>query len=93
MALEQYLEHLSEFPQYCNHILQISHLRGTHPELVAYIESALARNSSGHLESYRGGGVPSDTLNVSTSATSENSEVKAKRCTHVTDWILLIVRT
>ncbi|XP_076942862.1 uncharacterized protein LOC143612873 [Bidens hawaiensis] len=47
-ALEKFLDRLIEWPQYCQHILQISHLRGTHPELVAFIERALARNSSGH---------------------------------------------
>ncbi|KAM7274567.1 hypothetical protein ACFE04_016433 [Oxalis oulophora] len=54
-ALEQFLDRLIEWPQYCNHILQISHLRGTHPELVAFIERALARVSSGHTESDGGG--------------------------------------
>ncbi|CAK7347840.1 unnamed protein product [Dovyalis caffra] len=49
-ALEQFVDRLIEWPQYCNHILQISHLRGTHTELVAFIERALARISSGHLE-------------------------------------------
>ncbi|CAN1248809.1 CCR4-NOT transcription complex subunit 1 [Linum perenne] len=50
-ALEQFVDRLIEWPQYCNHILQISHLRGSHSELVAFIERALARISSGHLES------------------------------------------
>ncbi|XP_011033315.1 PREDICTED: CCR4-NOT transcription complex subunit 1-like isoform X2 [Populus euphratica] len=50
-SLEQFVDRLIEWPQYCNHILQISHLRGTHAELVAFIERALARISSGHLES------------------------------------------
>ncbi|KAH8488389.1 hypothetical protein H0E87_024164 [Populus deltoides] len=49
-SLEQFVDRLIEWPQYCNHILQISHLRGTHTELVAFIERALARISSGHLE-------------------------------------------
>ncbi|KAK2650679.1 hypothetical protein Ddye_018168 [Dipteronia dyeriana] len=50
-ALEQFVDRLIEWPQYCNHILQISHLRTTHSELVAFIDRALARISSGHLES------------------------------------------
>ncbi|XP_068669588.1 uncharacterized protein [Aristolochia californica] len=50
-ALEQFVDRLVEWPQYCNHILQISHLRGTHAELVAFIERALARISSGQLDS------------------------------------------
>ncbi|XP_020538535.1 CCR4-NOT transcription complex subunit 1 isoform X2 [Jatropha curcas] len=49
-ALEQFVDRLIEWPQYCNHILQISHLRSTHAELVSFIERALARISSGHLE-------------------------------------------
>ncbi|CAI0400959.1 unnamed protein product [Linum tenue] len=53
-ALEQFVDRLIEWPQYCNHILQISHLRGAHSELVAFIERALARISSGHLESESG---------------------------------------
>ncbi|KAM5554755.1 hypothetical protein ABKV19_022924 [Rosa sericea] len=50
-ALEQFVERLIEWPQYCNHILQISHLRNTHSELVVFIEQALARISSGHSDS------------------------------------------
>ncbi|KAE8699711.1 transcription factor UNE10-like [Hibiscus syriacus] len=50
-ALEQFVDRLIEWPQYCNHILQISPLRATHPEIVASIERALVRISSGHLES------------------------------------------
>ncbi|XP_057532309.1 uncharacterized protein LOC130810318 isoform X1 [Amaranthus tricolor] len=46
-ALEKFVSRLDEWPQYCNHILQISHLRGSHPELVAYIEGVLARKSHG----------------------------------------------
>ncbi|XP_021286308.1 CCR4-NOT transcription complex subunit 1-like [Herrania umbratica] len=48
-ALEQFLDRLVEFPQYCSHILQISHLHGTHPELVDFVECALARISSSSL--------------------------------------------
>lgn len=53
-ALEQFVDRLIEWPQYCNHILQISHLRNTHSELVTFIEQALARISSGHLDSEGG---------------------------------------
>lgn len=53
-ALEKFVDRLIEWPQYCQHILQISHLRGTHSELVAFIERALARISSGHPESDAG---------------------------------------
>ncbi|KAI9078450.1 hypothetical protein K1719_039546 [Acacia pycnantha] len=50
LALEQFVDRLIEWPQYCNHILQISHMRSTHAEIVAFIEQALARISSGHAE-------------------------------------------
>ncbi|CAJ1948186.1 unnamed protein product [Sphenostylis stenocarpa] len=50
LALEQFVDRLIEWPQYCNHILQISHLRNTHSEIVAFIEQALARISSGHAD-------------------------------------------
>ncbi|PON57727.1 CCR4-NOT transcription complex subunit [Trema orientale] len=53
-ALEQFVDRLIEWPQYCNHILQISHLRSTHSELVSFIEQALARISSGHSDSEGG---------------------------------------
>ncbi|KAK3006153.1 hypothetical protein RJ639_016633, partial [Escallonia herrerae] len=59
-ALEQFVDRLIEWPQYCNHILQISHLRGTHSELVAFIERALARISSGYPESDIGHGPAAD---------------------------------
>jgi CCR4-NOT transcription complex subunit 1 len=50
LALEQFVDRLVEWPQYCNHILQISHLRSTHSEIVTLIEQALARISSGHTD-------------------------------------------
>ena len=49
-ALEQFVERVIEWPQYCNHILQISHLRGTHSELVACIERALVKISPSRSE-------------------------------------------
>lgn len=49
-ALEQFMDRVIEWPQYCNHILQISHLRGTHAELVSAIERALAKISSSQNE-------------------------------------------
>ncbi|KAI3444740.1 hypothetical protein Pfo_001405 [Paulownia fortunei] len=49
-ALEQFVDRLIEWPQYCNHILQISHLRAAHSELVAFIERALNRISAAHAE-------------------------------------------
>ncbi|KAL0397728.1 UNVERIFIED_CONTAM: CCR4-NOT transcription complex subunit [Sesamum calycinum] len=49
-ALEQFVDRLIEWPQYCNHILQISHLRAAHADLVAFIERALNRISAAHAE-------------------------------------------
>lgn len=49
-ALEQFVDRVIEWPQYCNHILQISHLRGTHSELVAFIDRTLVKISSSHSE-------------------------------------------
>ncbi|KAL1548658.1 transcription regulator [Salvia divinorum] len=49
-ALEQFVDRLIEWPQYCNHILQISHLRVAHSDLVAFIERALNRISAAHSE-------------------------------------------
>ncbi|VAI11395.1 unnamed protein product [Triticum turgidum subsp. durum] len=49
-ALEQFMDRVIEWPQYCNHILQISHLRATHAEMVSAIERALARISSSQNE-------------------------------------------
>lgn len=67
-ALEQFVNRLDEWPQYCNHILQISHLRSTHPELVTYIEGVLAQRS-------HGGNGPVDQLNISTMTTPVNEIV------------------
>ncbi|KAL3649432.1 hypothetical protein CASFOL_005835 [Castilleja foliolosa] len=49
-ALEQFIDRLIEWPQYCNHILQISHLRATHAELIAFVERTLSRISAAHHE-------------------------------------------
>eukprot|EP00850_Spirogloea_muscicola_P021681 SM000258S09097 [mRNA] locus=s258:124363:135751:+ [translate_table: standard] len=45
-SLEQFLDRLVEWPQYCNHILQISHLRESHADLVSFVELSLSRVSS-----------------------------------------------
>lgn len=72
LALEQFVDRLIEWPQYCNHILQISHLRVANSELVAFIERALARISLTHSESEVGhspavdqfhGPIPSSPMN------------------------------
>ncbi|KAL9690797.1 hypothetical protein QQ045_011207 [Rhodiola kirilowii] len=53
-ALEQFVDRLIEWPQYCNHILQITHLRSAHPELILFIEGVLARTSASHVEAHSG---------------------------------------
>ncbi|CAI9284886.1 unnamed protein product [Lactuca saligna] len=45
IALEKFLERLVEWPQYCQHILKISHLRDTRLELVTFIEKELHKIS------------------------------------------------
>ncbi|CAK9174200.1 unnamed protein product, partial [Ilex paraguariensis] len=76
-ALEQFVDRLIEWPQYCNHILQISHLRGTHSELVALIERALARISSGYSESDLGHTAVADQHHGSVLAAVANVEMSA----------------
>ncbi|XP_059312955.1 uncharacterized protein LOC132064095 isoform X1 [Lycium ferocissimum] len=73
MALEQFVDRLIEWPQYCNHILQISHLRATHSELVAFIERALARIS--HAESEAGHSPPVDQFHGTIPSSPMNTEV------------------
>jgi len=41
-ALEQFKTRLPQWPQYCKLISQIDHLRTSHPELIAFIDSVLA---------------------------------------------------
>ncbi|XP_047337457.1 CCR4-NOT transcription complex subunit 1 [Impatiens glandulifera] len=71
-ALEQFVDRLIEWPQYCNHILQISHLRASHSELVAFIERALARISSGNADS---GGVNASDQHGSFHSTAATAEM------------------
>jgi hypothetical protein len=40
-ALEQFKQRLVEWPQYCHHILHISHIRQSHSELIQHIQTAL----------------------------------------------------
>jgi hypothetical protein len=80
LALEQFVDRLIEWPQYCNHILQISHLRGTHSELVAFIEQALARISSGHSDTDGGSHASVVNHHGSSQASSGNLEVNAQVC-------------
>ncbi|KAM0835823.1 hypothetical protein ACQ4PT_062703 [Festuca glaucescens] len=72
-ALEQFMDRVIEWPQYCNHILQISQLRGTHAEMVSAIERALARISSSQNEPSIGNMFSADHL-VSGSSSIETME-------------------
>lgn len=73
-ALEQFMDRVIEWPQYCNHILQISHLRATHAEMVSAIERALARISSSQNEPNAGNSLSTEQL-VSGSSSIETMEV------------------
>ncbi|XP_047250413.1 uncharacterized protein LOC107839159 [Capsicum annuum] len=48
LVLAQFVDRLIEWSQYCIRIVQISHLRSSHPELVAFVERALSRVSPAH---------------------------------------------
>ncbi|KAH9287615.1 hypothetical protein KI387_031732 [Taxus chinensis] len=77
-ALEQFIDRLVEWPQYCNHILQISHVRDAHGELIEFIDRALARSSSSHPEPTIGNPPPTDqhqsSISLPGSETNENSD-------------------
>ncbi|KAG2174664.1 hypothetical protein INT44_006928 [Umbelopsis vinacea] len=45
-ALTQFLSRLSEWPQYCAHILQITQLQQTHPEIIRKVTAALQASNS-----------------------------------------------
>ncbi|KAM7476295.1 hypothetical protein LguiB_023538 [Lonicera macranthoides] len=77
LSVEQFVDRLIEWPQYCNHILQISHLRSTHLELVTFIERALARISSGHPESETGHSSATDQQQDSVPATQVEMPVSS----------------
>ncbi len=70
------MDRLIEWPQNCNHILQISHLRAIKAELVAFVERALAKISSGHLETDAANNPPPIQHHISSQATSGNGEVE-----------------
>ncbi|XP_024032955.1 CCR4-NOT transcription complex subunit 1 [Morus notabilis] len=81
-ALEQFVDRMIEWPQYCNHILQISHLRNTHSELVAFIEQALARISSTHSESEGGNQASAAYHHGPTQVTSGNVDLNGPGAIH-----------
>src|SRR5436190_15944643 len=45
-ALLQFQSRLPEWPQYCSHLLQITQLQESHPEIVQYVRSTLALNAN-----------------------------------------------
>ncbi|CAM0140611.1 CCR4-NOT core subunit cdc39, variant 2 [Umbelopsis sp. WA50703] len=45
-SLTQFLSRLPEWPQYCTHILQISQLQQTHPEIIRKVNAALQASTS-----------------------------------------------
>jgi CCR4-NOT transcription complex subunit 1 len=45
-ALLQFQSRLPEWPQYCSHLLQITQLQDSHPEIVQYVRSTLALNAN-----------------------------------------------
>ncbi|THG06153.1 hypothetical protein TEA_014159 [Camellia sinensis var. sinensis] len=71
----KFLDRLVDLPLLCNHILQISHLHGTHVELIAFIEHTLARISSSHLISNGGSSSFTDPHSGSIPTTVEMVEV------------------
>jgi CCR4-NOT transcription complex subunit 1 len=73
-ALEQFRDRVIEWPQYCNHILQISHLRGTRPELVLDIEQTLNKISLSQNDTNLNAIIPGD-QRVSGTQSTENAEV------------------
>lgn len=73
-ALEQFRDRLVEWPQYCNHIMQISHVRDAHGELVEFIDRALARISSSQPEQSGGNPTSTDQNQNSLSLPSDTNE-------------------
>ncbi|KAG9303880.1 hypothetical protein G9A89_005790 [Geosiphon pyriformis] len=45
-ALSQFQSRLPEWPQYCSHLLQLPQLQQSHPEIIEYVRSALAKNTN-----------------------------------------------
>jgi hypothetical protein len=56
-ALEQFKERLHEWPQYCSHIVQISHLRDGFSQLVAEIDGAMSSDNISTSSSISTGGL------------------------------------
>ena len=69
------MDRLIEWPQYCNHILQISHLRAAHSDLVEFIERALNRISAAHSEPDVGHSTTNDHHHGLTPSSAPTTEV------------------
>ncbi|KAL8537642.1 hypothetical protein ACS0TY_012679 [Phlomoides rotata] len=75
-----FVDRLIEWPQYCNHILWISHLRASHPDLFAFIARALNRISVAHGESDVFNNATSDTHQCLIQSSASNLEGKIVKC-------------
>jgi hypothetical protein len=89
-ALEQFMERVIEWPQYCNHILQISHLRGTRSRLVLEIEQELNKISVSQNDTNLNAMIPED-QRVSVTQFTENAEVFTTICCKNYRLFLLVV--
>jgi hypothetical protein len=89
-ALEQFMERVIEWPQYCNHILQISHLRGTRSRLVLEIEQELNKISVSQNDTNLNAMIPED-QRVSVTQFTENAEVFTSICCKNYRLFLLVV--
>jgi len=76
-ALEQFKGRLHEWPQYCSHIVQIPHLKGGQPDLVAEIERAMAEGRAGAAAAAAEGGAAAPDVPVSEAAPTHMRRVEA----------------
>jgi CCR4-NOT transcription complex subunit 1 len=84
------MERVIEWPQYCNHILQISHLRGTRSRLVLEIEQELNKISVSQNDTNLNAMIPED-QRVSVTQFTENAEVFTSICCKNYRLFLLVV--
>jgi hypothetical protein len=90
-ALEQFMERVIEWPQYCNHILQISHLRGTRSRLVLEIEQELNKISVSQNDTNLNAMIPEDQRVSVVTQFTENAEVFTSICCKNYRLFLLVV--
>ncbi|GKY99341.1 hypothetical protein MPSEU_000889100 [Mayamaea pseudoterrestris] len=74
-ALEQFKGRLHEWPQYCSHIVQIPHLKEGYADLVAEIESEMAKSQARAAASAGSGPVPTPAIDASVSSTSREVQI------------------